>query len=194
MNNDQNDAPGETADVIRHFYAGLWPGGTATGDDARRVLGALRSAISVTDIADLVDRVRAAPTDDAAACEIVATLSRIERTTALELATSVPNLLDAFRLPSGACWLLPRDPLGVPLFWDDRRQRFEREARADRDWMISNLVQTLGAGWRKQRAQVFENPTDATAWARAQARIGRDDVFERALAAETGADRDADSF
>lgn len=148
----------------------------------QRVLSACRHAVHALELDVLVRDVRQARTPEDGEQVLAARLGRIDRDAAAELDATRPNVLDAFVLPSGAVWLLPRDPGGRPMFWNRRAQRFEDEPRADRDWMVTNLTQTLGAAWRKQRVGTFKSVPAADAWCRRQP--GQGDEFARALEAE----------
>lgn len=144
----------------------------------RRVLSAARHAVAALPLDAIVRNVREARDADAAEQALARSLWRIDRDAAAELDRAVPDVFDAYRLPSGATWLVPRDPGGQPLFWNRRTQRFEVDPRMSRDRAIANLGQVLGSGFRKPAA-TFETIPQAEAWARSLP--GEGDPFARAL-------------
>lgn len=147
----------------------------------RRVLSAVRHAVHALELDAIVRDVRDAHTPEDAEQVLAARLERIDRDAAAELDRTVPDVFDVYRLPSGATWLLPRDPGGRPLFWNRRAQRFEADPRMGRDRAIANIGQLLGSGWRTPAA-TFRSVPEAAAWCRRQP--GHGDEFQRALEAE----------
>lgn len=177
------------AEMRRAWREGL-QGAGLDNPAARRALGAIRHAVRTIELdvhARAVQQAKSGPDAEAA---LATTLQRLLRDAEAEVDGQVPDLLDIYRLPSGALWAIPRDPFGRPLFWERERSRLVSDPRADRDWALANLGQVLGSGWRKARIGTATTVPEAEALCRRQPGAG--DLFQRNFEAEVEGDEDVD--
>lgn len=146
----------------------------------RRVLSACRHALRGLDCSDVASNILQTRNTESGARLLAQSLRRVESDAAAELDRTTPDVLDLYRLRTGAIFCVPRDPAGVPLYWDRERGRLVRDDRRSRDWCLLTIGEVEGASWKKARVGTANTIPEAEALCRSQRGAG--DLFERSLA------------